>query len=291
MKESKIVALALCAASLVGGGAYAVISAYQKDTTPPVLSAEKAEVTASIEATDEELKNGVVAVDKKDGNVSGSVMIDHIKKKEDGSGDFDITYVGFDHSSNLGKLTRTLHYTDYESPKFELSDALRFPAGKQINLLSYFSATDCIDGNITPFISIGGDTAVLDKKPQQGFYDCTVSVTNSVGDTVTLPIQVEVYDGNAARPQINLSSYLVYLQAGSEFDPNSYLTQIKEYDKVKQVVFSENVTDPENQISITQIYVESGVDIYTPGVYTVSYLYTSPASGLDCTAKLIVVVE
>ena len=247
-------------------------------------------MTASIEATDEELKNGVVAVDKKDGNVSGSVMIDHIKKKEDGSGDFDITYVGFDHSSNLGKLTRTLHYTDYESPKFELSDALRFPAGKQINLLSYFSATDCIDGNITPFISIGGDTAVLDKKPQQGFYDCTVSVTNSVGDTVTLPIQVEVYDGNAARPQINLSSYLVYLQAGSEFDPNSYLTQIKEYDKVKQVVFSENVADPDNQISITQIYVESGVDIYTPGVYTVSYLYTSPASGLDCTAKLIVVV-
>ena len=78
---------------------------------------------------------------------------------------------------------------------------------------------------------------------------------------------------------------------GSEFDPNSYLTQIKEYDKVKQVVFSENVADPDNQISITQIYVESGVDIYTPGVYTVSYLYTSPASGLDCTAKLIVVVE
>ena len=70
-------------------------------------------------------------------------MIDNIKKKEDGSGDFDITYVGFDHSSNLGKLTRTLHYTDYESPKFELSDALRFPAGKQTNLLSYFSATDC----------------------------------------------------------------------------------------------------------------------------------------------------
>ena len=32
MKESKIVALALCAASLVGGGAYAFISAYQKDT-------------------------------------------------------------------------------------------------------------------------------------------------------------------------------------------------------------------------------------------------------------------
>ena len=44
-------------------------------------------MTASIEATDEELKNGVVAVDKKDGNVSGSVMIDNIKKKEDGSGD------------------------------------------------------------------------------------------------------------------------------------------------------------------------------------------------------------
>lgn len=73
-------------------------------------------------------------------------MIDNIKKKEDGSGDFDITYVGFDHSSNLGKLTRTLHYTDYESPKFELSDALRFPAGKQTNLLSYFQQQIVLTG-------------------------------------------------------------------------------------------------------------------------------------------------
>ena len=41
MKESKIVALALCAASLVGGGAYAFISAYQKDTTPPGIKCRK----------------------------------------------------------------------------------------------------------------------------------------------------------------------------------------------------------------------------------------------------------
>nr|WP_296066426.1 hypothetical protein [uncultured Mediterraneibacter sp.] len=291
MKESKVVAAILCAASLTGVGAYYLVTQSQRDTEPPVLSAETEELDVGISATDEELKAGVAALDNRDGNVSGSIMIDNIQKKSDGSGDFQITYVAFDHSSNQGKLTRTLHYTDYRAPRFGLTTALRFPAGKQINLLSCFSANDCIDGNLTPFITLGGDTEVLDKKPKQGHYDCTVSVTNSVGDTVTLPIRIEVYDGNTAAPQIQLSNYLVYIAKGAAFDPNAYLQQVEEYEKVKPIVDADAWTDAESQISIAQIVVESNVDVNTPGTYTVSYIYRSATSGLDCTVQLIVVVE
>ena len=291
MKESKVVAAILCAASLIGVGAYHIVTESRKDVEPPVLSAESDELDVGIAATDEELKSGVAALDAKDGNVSGSIMIDSIQKKEDGSGNFDITYVAFDHSSNQGKLTRTLHYTDYTTPRFSLTTALRFPSGQQINLLSYFSANDCIDGNLTPFITLSGDTEVLDKKPKAGYYNCNISVTNSVGDTVTLPIQVEVYDGNKTRPELELSNYLIYIEKGTAFDPNAYVQQVKEYEKVKPVVAAEAWTDAENEIPLSWITVESGVDVNTPGAYTVSYIYKSPTSGLDCTVNLIVVVE
>lgn len=291
MKESKVVAAVLCVASLIGVGAYHAVTESRKDTEPPVLSVETERLDVGIAATEQELKSGVAALDAKDGNVSGSIMIDNIQKRTDGSGDFDITYVAFDHSSNQGKLTRTLHYTDYRSPQFSLTTALRFPAGEQINLLSCFSANDCIDGNLTPFITLSGDTEVLDKKPKEGYYDCNISVTNSVGDTVTLPIQVEVYDGNKSRPEMELSNYLIYIERGAAFDPDTYVQQVKEYEKVKPVVAAEAWTDAEGQVPLSWISVESNVDVNTPGVYTVSYIYKSPTSGLDCTVKLIVVVE
>ena len=84
MKESKVVAAILCAASLTGVGAYYLVTQSQRDTEPPVLSTETEELDVGISATDEELKAGVAALDNRDGNVSGSIMIDNIQKKSDG---------------------------------------------------------------------------------------------------------------------------------------------------------------------------------------------------------------
>ena len=54
----------------------------------------------------EELLKDVVAKDDRDGDVSDSVMISKIEKKQDGEeNEFVIPDVGFDHSSNSGTLT------------------------------------------------------------------------------------------------------------------------------------------------------------------------------------------
>ena len=118
----------------------------------------------------------------------------------------------------MASLTRTLHYSDYRQAHFSFEQALRFPENQEIDLLSYFTADDCIDGDVTPFITLDGDKEVLEGEPKKGIYECSVSVTNSVGYMTTLPISVEIYedgyDERNQRPQIILNQYIVYMEKG-----------------------------------------------------------------------------
>ena len=63
----------------------------------------------------------------------------------------------------------------------------------------------------------------LSGEPKAGVYDCTVSVTNSIGDTTSLPIQVEIYEDSyeerSLRPSIELTENLVYLKQGKALIP------------------------------------------------------------------------
>lgn len=117
--------------------------------------------------------------------VSDSIIVENITKKVGGTDNqFEISYVGFDKSSNTGRLTRNLVYTDYRKPHFALSQELRFSQNETFSLLDYISAEDCIDGDVSPFITVEGAEA-FQNDPSAGIYDCTVSVSNSVGDPDT----------------------------------------------------------------------------------------------------------
>lgn len=127
MDKRKVLAGAVCVLSLVGGCVYYSNAQKQKDMEPPVLSADAEKFSASIKADEKKLISGVTAFDQKDGDVSDSILIDSIKKKEGTDSDFLITYVAFDKSSNMASLTRTLHYSDYRQAHFSFEQALRFP--------------------------------------------------------------------------------------------------------------------------------------------------------------------
>ena len=47
-------------------------------------------------------------------------------------------------------------------------------------------------------------------------YDCTINVTNSIGDKTSLPVQVEIYadsyEERSLRPSIALKENLIYLK-------------------------------------------------------------------------------
>ena len=312
MKKARIILGILCAVSAVGCGWYVRTTRENVDTEGPKLEAASDTLEVGIAATEEELTKDVVAEDARDGNVSGSVIVENITKKVGGADNqFEISYVGFDKSSNSGRLTRNLVYTDYQKPHFALSQELRFSQSETISLLDYITAEDCIDGDVSPFITVEG-AEDFQNDPSAGIYDCTVSVSNSVGDTVQIPLQVEIYEDSyeerSFRPSVVLTDYLLYHKKGEELDLRKLIAHVEDqgyckidYGEMVTVTDSkgesEEVTEQiangskEKWVNISQISVNSNVDINQEGVYTVVYSYTSQENGYEGETRLTVVVE
>lgn len=299
MKRARIILGILCLITILGGIGYIYEKRQNLDTEAPVLQAKADTIKADIQATDAELMHGITAEDNMDGDVSDTVLIESIIKKEDGvANEFWITYVAFDEANNSGTLTRTLFYEDYRQPHYVLEQPLRFPENKPLSLLDYFQAEDCLDGDISPFITLEGGTDILREAPQKGFYDITLSVTNSVGDTAELPMQVEIYEDSyeiqTFQPEIVLNQYIVYIKQGEEFFADRYLEQIK--DKGIKLIDSRSEEEysweeDNSKIHISKIGMESNVDVNVSGIYSVVYSYTSDETGYGCNTRLIVVVE
>lgn len=308
MKKARIIIGILCIISIIAGCAYFYQTQEDIDTESPVLQADTDDITVSINATGKELKTGVHASDNRDGDISQNILIEKIEKKEDGAGnEFLITYVAFDQANNSGRLTRTLFYEDYRQTHFNLSVPLRFPENQKVPLLEYFEADDCIDGEISSFIMMEGAKEILEE-PQKGIYDCILSITNSVGDTTELPIEVEIYedgyDERSLRPQIFLNQYIVYIKQGEDLNAISYLDHIQ--DGGTKLIDSNSVSSDQSvgdstgktsnttgsdRVNVSQIKIDSTVEKNKPGVYSVVYSYTSPETEYSCNTKLIVVVE
>ncbi|MCD7764932.1 MAG: hypothetical protein LUH53_00220 [Lachnospiraceae bacterium] len=311
MKRARIILIILCVCALLGGWRYWKVKQANVDTEGPVLSADEDEIEVPIKATDAELTEGVTAWDETDGDVSDNIIIETIEMtSEDDSEEFEITYVAFDAAGNVGRLTRTLVYTDYRQTHFELTGELRLAQNGSWSLFDYVQADDCIDGDLSPFITIDGSEDVQSDS-STGTYKCTLSVTNSVGDTTELPIQVEIYEDTyeeqTFRPSIVLSNYLTYVEKDGRFNPEDYIDHVADggtymIDYGEMIETEKNgetvlVTEKEyneeagNWVNITEIGISSNVDTSVTGVYSVLYTYTSESTGYDCSTRLIVVVE
>lgn len=296
MKKIRIITGVLCLITLIGWGAYLFKDYQSQDNDPPVLQAKSNTLTVSISADESTLTKDVTAIDAVDGDISDRVLIEKIVKKENGKqNEFQITYVAFDQANNAAQLTRNLIYKDYRLPHFSLNQPLRFPENQELSLLNYFKAEDCLDGDISTFITMEDHTGVLKQAPRAGFYEVTLSVTNSSGDTASLPVQIEIYqnsyDEQINRPSIMLKEYIAYVEKGASFEPKSYLDYV--VDKEKYVVDSTGSTGGANlkKINASAIRAESDVDTSVPGVYSVIYTYTSSKTGYQGNARLVVVVE
>lgn len=295
MKKVRIVLGILCLITMIGWGSYLYTGQKNLDLEPPVLQAQADILTVSIEADESELMKGVSALDERDGDISNTILIENIVKKEDGEwNEFLITYVAFDSANNAGHLTRTLVYEDYRLPHFILQKPLRFPENQKLALLNYFKAEDCLEGDISTFITLLDNSDILNDLPRAGFYEITLSVTNSLGDTAELPVQIEIYENNYEeqmyRPQILLTEYITYVKQGAEFEQKHYLDYIQ--DKSKMLIdFSNSVSNSSEKVNVSDISSESDVNTDIPGVYSVIYTYTSKKTGYSCNARLIVVVE
>lgn len=268
----KIIRILLVLVFLAVGGLYIyndMTNNWSAADVPPVLSCDSEVLEVSVKDSNRALLAGVTATDAQDGDLSDQVLVSGVSKLLDGNM-AKVTYVVFDVDNNMATMTRYIHYTDYQLPRFILNEPLIYAFNEQIALLDRLQAEDVIDGNLTGSIRVSYTEGTSDPE----VYTVDVQVTNTMGDTASLTLPVIIQTGTALRPQVELETYLVYLEQGSRFNAGDYLTGAT-YDGL--------------QVSAGNVTISGAVDTDTPGTYQVRYSCTY--GGSAGIAILTVVVE
>lgn len=290
MRKFRYLILAFFAVVLVVFSFTRVKEYITSDFTAPVIHADSDSQQVSVSAGEEDLLAGMTAVDNLDGDVTNTLVVVS-KSKFISKGTLRVNYAAFDKNNNVGIAARNLTYTDYYSPRFSMSQPMRYVSGNtNNNYLKYIRATDCLDGNITQQIKItfGNTESTSNTSTRQKMY---IQVTNSAGDTSTLELWATFEDYNSySTPAPALSNYIVYTQTGVRPDYRSYLSGIWNSGNVRS--FSDAGYNADEDVSFSDI----GVNYNVPGVYTAVFQLSREEKGgtgrisLGC-ANMIVVVE
>lgn len=237
----------------------------------PTLTCSSDTLDISVKDDKSALLQGVSAQDKQDGDLTGSVLVSGISKMVGGSARVD--YLVFDSDGNIATLERTIRYTDYTSPRFQILEPLVYFYNDSVALLDRLLVDDCLDGNITGSVRV----SYLQETEQDHIFNVDLQVTNSAGDTarVTLPIIRQEYRNQG---NVVLDTYLLYLNKGASFNARSHLSRVE--------LFSGNLeTRGDNQ----DVRITGTADTSTPGTYYIYYTYTQ--ENIFIQSVLTVVVE
>lgn len=268
-------ALAVCCAAFA---AYVCIEWKTTDRTAPEISFQTQELRISVHDTDKALLEGVTAWDAQDGDVTAGLVVEGVSSI---SADqrATVTYAAFDQAGNVSKAKRTVWYTDYESPRFTLSQPLVFSSGRSFNVLNCIGAEDAIDGTLDDRIKadlISSEGSLT----EVGLHEVEFRVTNSMGETVYLRVVVEVYQSGTYNAVLELTEPLAYVEKDAEFVAEDYL---------KSLSYAAQVIPLDTMDEDVSVEVESEVDTHVPGSYSVAYTVKSGA--YTGHTRLVVVVE
>ena len=253
---------------------YRVMDRMKADSSGPVFSCEKDTIKVSIEDGEDALLKGITAEDKKDGDVTGSILLEKLSAMYDGN-KRTATYAAFDSDGHISKMEREIIYTDYVSPRFELTGSLRFRTGESLNIDKIIKAEDCIDGDISNKVKLVMDTTINNRVP--GVYQVEYEVSNSAGDLEKLPVEVKIYDTLRNEIQLNLKEYLVYYE-GEDINYKDYLKSIisnntEYFFEGVEPEANENAAVGESSIPKNRVTVEENVNTKKAGVYPVYFYY------------------
>lgn len=269
MKKLTSVILAVAMAlSILGVMAVCIFQKIADGGASPEIVFSDDVLAVSTGADDAALLAGVTATDAEDGDVTDSLVIQG-RSGLSADGTVQVTYAAFDSDRHVTKATRTVRYTDYKPPRFALSQPLACRAGGSRVLSTYVTASDSIDGDLSGRVKIAltdGSSLLI-----AGTHTAELRVTNSLGDTASVPVTVEVTTGDVNSAHITLTQYLIYLPAGSSYAPLDYVA---------------GVNDGDSKNGVT---AESAVNTQVPGVYEVVFLYRS--GNTESHTRQIVVVE
>lgn len=307
MKKFRVTWLVFVILTVLLFGGYRVYEIYKTDSSGPVISGGQDAIRVSIHDGDDVLLKGITAQDKKDGDVTDSLIVEKLSNFYDENKRI-VTYAAFDSDNHISKVERELTYTDYTGTRFALSGSLLFRAGETLNIEKIVSAEDCLDGDLSNKIKIHMETTINNRVI--GFYKVEYSVTNSAGDVTNLPIEIEIYEPVSNEVELNLDRYLIYY-TGSEPDYKDYLKSVRKgnleyaFEGVTLVETQQPEGESEQSeaadeeetanytVSKSDVRIESSVNPSVPGVYPVYYHYSKEHGNYTSAATevLYVVVE
>lgn len=300
IKYGRLMVLLLVLLCAITTATYAYLYVLSDDTTAPIITIDSEVLEVSVHADDVTLLQGVTAIDNEDGDITSSILVEGISNllADDTA---IISYAAFDEAGNVSKAKRTLKFIDYEPPVFGQNRALVFQSNASPDILSFMSASDKLDGDISNRIkgTLISDTSNLNNP---GIHQVEFRVTNSLGDTEYITLPVEVYTAGTYNATIELSDYLIYVKRGSVFKPEEYLEnmfvgsneyslknqnppienltmeQIRELGNDKETeirTYINNYVDPSDNVdpfvSIVNVEIKNEVKNTIPGIYSVTY--------------------
>ena len=236
---------------------------------PPVLTCDSEILEISVKDDDSALLTGITASDPQDGDITDRILVTGTSRLLDGN-TVTVSYAVFDSDHNMASMTRQIRYTDYRLPRFSLKEPLVYTTNENIRLLDRLGAEDVVDGDITGAIRV----TYTDTVDDPGIHNIGVQVTNSMGDTAWLTLPVIFLENTDDRVEVELDSYLVYLNQGSSFDARRYL---------------DSASWQGDPVSTGNVTISGEVDTDTPGTYYVNY--TCAYGSHSGTVILTVVVE
>ena len=288
MKKKNFILMLLIAATLALFLGYRALDAIRTDTRAPEIRLDSVIPEISVEDPKSALLQGITAVDSGDGDVTSSLVVERVELLED-AGRLLVHYAAFDSAGNVAKAQREAKYTDYRSPRFTLEEPLVYRQGAAFDVLSDIGATDVIDGDIQHRVraTMLTEQAIV----EAGVHEVEFRVSNSLGDTVTAVLPVEVRNPER-EAKLTLSQYLLYLPVNGSFNAKDYL---------------ELYTYGEDDVDLSKglprgysLKTEGKVQTQNPGVYPVEYRVTytivneqDREKDVEITgySKLIVIVE
>lgn len=268
----RILKLALIALLVVVGTVFGLTTVNRHlsgSHIPPTILCDNQMIEVSVADEEDALLVGITASDKQDGDLTANILVQGVSKLITND-TAKVSYIVFDSDGNAASASRMVRYTDYEKPHFSVSDALVYAENQDIQLLDRVTALDVRDGNITGSIRVSALSPTSDPEIRT----VTVQVTNSMGDTAQLMLPIVIYSGTMVRPDVNLTSYLVYLEQGAEFNAKAYIS---------------SVSTPIGPGDTGAVQISGTVDTSVPGTYFVYFRY--PYSITTGTSVLTVVVE
>lgn len=288
-KKGNILLVLLIIACVAAFYGYRTLDMMRTDNDAPVIYMDAQIPEVSVKDPKSALLQGISAEDKQDGDVTSSLVVEKVEMT-DSDGTLNVSFAAFDRSGNVAKEKREARYTDYESPKFVMRAPLLFRNGANFDVLQIVEAMDVIDGDIQHRVRA---TLMTDKSIDElGVHDVQFQVTNSLGDTVTQVLPVEVYDPEPYDATLTLKNYLIYVEKGGTFSAPAYL---------ESFFFRGDEIDLRGNLPYGySLKTEDTVNTQVPGVYPVEYRVTytikhetDPQLDQKYTgySKLIVVVE